>query len=108
MQLGILTAPSPIRRLRQVADYAAAPGFEALEIACWPASRGREAPLCRDRSPAGRGHDRRARSEIMGMLAAKGLTVSGLGYYPNPLHADAAPPRGGHRPPEEGHHGGGA
>ena len=29
-------------------------------------------------------------SDIMGMLKAKGLTVSGLGYYPNPLHADAA------------------
>jgi sugar phosphate isomerase/epimerase len=26
----------------------------------------------------------------MGMLKAKGITVSGLGYYPNPLHADAA------------------
>jgi sugar phosphate isomerase/epimerase len=27
--------------------------------------------------------------EIIGALAAKGLAVSGLGYYPNPLHADA-------------------
>jgi sugar phosphate isomerase/epimerase len=28
--------------------------------------------------------------DIAGDLAAKGLTVSALGYYPNPLHADAA------------------
>lgn len=29
-------------------------------------------------------------ADIMAMLAAKGLAVSGLGYYSNPLHADAA------------------
>jgi sugar phosphate isomerase/epimerase len=37
-------------------------------------------------------------SEIMGMLADRGLAVSGLGYYPNPLHADA-----GHREAVIGH-----
>ena len=37
-------------------------------------------------------------SEVMGELAAKGLSVSGLGYYPNPLHADA-----GHREAVTGH-----
>jgi sugar phosphate isomerase/epimerase len=28
--------------------------------------------------------------EIIGGLAERGITISGLGYYPNPLHADAA------------------
>ncbi len=92
MQLGILTAPFADTPLDAVADYAASAGFEALEIACWPASGGETRRYAgtahlpvEDMTPA-RG------SEINGMLQAKGLTISGLGYYPNPLHADA-----GHR-----------
>ncbi|MDP3196704.1 sugar phosphate isomerase/epimerase [Tabrizicola sp.] len=90
MQLGILTAPFSETPLEQVADYAASAGFEALEIACWPQAGGEKrryagtAHLPIEDMTAARG------SEIMGMLKAKGLTVSSLGYYPNPLHADAA------------------
>ena len=98
MQLGILTAPFPDMALEQVADYAADAGFEALEIACWPQAGGEKRRYAgtahlpvEDMTPA-RG------SEIMGMLKAKGLTVSGLGYYPNPLHADVA-----HREAVTGH-----
>ena len=90
MQLGILTAPFSDTPLEAVADYAASAGFEALEIACWPQAGGEKRRYAgtahlpiEDMTPA-RG------SEIMAMLKAKGLTVSGLGYYPNPLHADAA------------------
>jgi sugar phosphate isomerase/epimerase len=90
MQLGILTAPFADTPLEAVADYAAGAGFQALEIACWPAAGGEK------RRYAGTAHlpiekmTPALGSEIMGMLASKGLTVSGLGYYPNPLHADAA------------------
>lgn len=90
MQLGILTAPFPDTPLEQVAVYAASAGFEALEIACWPQAGGEKrryagtAHLPIEDMTAARG------SEIMAMLKAKGLAVSGLGYYPNPLHADAA------------------
>jgi sugar phosphate isomerase/epimerase len=89
MKLGLLTAPFPQAPLMEVADWAAANGFEALEICCWPPSEGaqrRYAGICHidvtDLSAA-RG------SEIVAELAAKGLDVSGLGYYPNPLHPDA-------------------
>ena len=90
MQLGILTAPFADTALEQVADYAASAGFEALEIACWPQAGGEKrryagtAHLPIEDMTAARG------SEITGMLRAKGLAVSGLGYYPNPLNADAA------------------
>lgn len=90
MQLGILTAPFPDTSLEGVADWAAGAGFQALEIACWPAAGGEK------RRYAGTSHlpveDMTAArgSEIKGMLAATGLSISGLGYYPNPLHADAA------------------
>jgi sugar phosphate isomerase/epimerase len=104
MQLGILTAPFPDMALEQVADYAADAGFEALEIACWPQAGGEKRRYAgtahlpvEDMTPA-RG------SEIMGMLKAKGLTVSGLGYYPNPLHADAAHREAVTGAPQEDHH----
>ncbi len=98
MKLGILTAPFADTPLSQVADWAASAGFEALEIACWPsagAEKRRYAGTAHlpieDMTPA-RG------SEITGMLAAKGLSVSGLGYYPNPLHAETV-----HRDQVNGH-----
>jgi sugar phosphate isomerase/epimerase len=90
MHLGILTAPFAETPLEQVADYAAGVGFQALEIACWPAAGGEK------RRYAGTAHlpiediTTARGAEIMTMLAGKGLSVSGLGYYPNPLHADAA------------------
>jgi sugar phosphate isomerase/epimerase len=89
MKLGLLTAPFPDLTLAQVADWSAASGFQTLEIACWPASGGEA------RRYAGTCHldvERLSEAEanrVKSMLAGKGLTISGLGYYPNPLHADA-------------------
>ena len=92
MKLGLLTAPFPQTPLVEVAGWAATNGFEALEVACWPASEGAQ------RRYAGTSHidvaglsPERAR-EIVDELASKGISISGLGYYPNPLHPDV-----GHR-----------
>jgi len=90
MQLGILTAPFPDTPLEAVADYAAGAGFEALEIACWPQAGGEKRRYAGTAHLPIEGMTPARGSEIMGMLKAKGLTVSGLCYYPNPLHADAA------------------
>ncbi len=90
MKLGFLTAPFPNTPLMEVADWAAAAGFEVLEIACWPRTTG---PT---RRYAGTSHIDVANlsegqaKEIVDELASKGLAVSGLGYYPNPLHPDPA------------------
>lgn len=90
MKLGVLTAPFADVPLDQVADWAGSVGFEALEIACWPRSTG---PT---RRYAGTSHidvaglsDAEA-GEIPARLAEKGLAISALAYYPNPLHPDAA------------------
>ena len=40
MKLGLLTAAFPTSPLDEVADWAAAKGFEMLEVACWPAGEG--------------------------------------------------------------------
>ena len=89
MKLGFLTAPFPDTPLEDVAEWAGANGFESLEIACWPPSKGAT------RRYAGTSHidvtdlsDARA-SEIVDMVASHGLTISGLGFYPNPMHPDA-------------------
>ena len=90
MKLGFLTAPFPDTPLMQVADWAASAGFEALEIACWPKSTG---PT---RRYAGTSHidvantSPAAAKEVRAALAAKGISISALGYYPNPLHPDPA------------------
>ncbi len=88
MKLGILTAPFADTELTKVADWAASAGFEALEIACWPDAGGEA------RRYAGTSHvnvdglTQARASEIKASLKEKGIGISGLGYYPNPLHAD--------------------
>jgi sugar phosphate isomerase/epimerase len=89
MKLGLLTAPFPGTPLSEVAQWTAANGFTTIEIAAWPASSGDS------RRYAGTSHidvddlsETRA-GEIVGEMTQLGLEISGLGYYPNPLHPDA-------------------
>jgi sugar phosphate isomerase/epimerase len=90
MKLGILTAPFPGMPLMQVADWAHSAGFESMEIACWPASGGEQ------RRYAGTSHinvdglSKQQAGEVVSALRDKGIAISALGYYPNPLHADAS------------------
>jgi len=90
MKLGFLTAALPDLSLEACADWAAASGFGAIEIACWPA--GADAA----RRYAGVSHidvatltDAQAQ-DIRRMLDARGLSISSLAYYPNNLHPDLA------------------
>jgi sugar phosphate isomerase/epimerase len=98
MKLGLLTAPFPDTDLLEVADWTAGAGFEALEIACWPRASGET------RRYAGTSHidvdgmTKAQASEVAGAVAERGLAISALGYYPNPLHAEA-----GHREQVIGH-----
>jgi sugar phosphate isomerase/epimerase len=89
LKLGLLTAPFPNTPLEKVADWAASAGFETLEVACWPRTSG---PT---RRYAGTSHIDVANisaaqgKEIVAALAEKSISISALGYYPNPLHPDA-------------------
>ena len=88
MKLGFLTAPFPQTTLMDVARWAAGNSFEVLEIACWPVTSG---PT---RRYAGTSHidvvnlTSSHATEIVDEIAATGLSISGLGFYPNPLHPD--------------------
>jgi sugar phosphate isomerase/epimerase len=90
MKLGILTAAFPTQTLDEVADWASQSGFQSLEIAVWPAGGKVE------RRYAGTAHidvealDQSRANRIVDDLAAKGLTISALAYYPNPLDPDRA------------------
>jgi sugar phosphate isomerase/epimerase len=90
MKLGLLTAAFPDQTLDEVADWAAANGFETLEVACWPVSEGAV------RRYAGVSHidvarlDEAGARAIVDGLASRGLEISALAYYPNPLDADVA------------------
>src|SRR5882672_1658411 len=87
VKLGLLTAAFPSLSLEEVADWAAANGFEALEIASWPAAgaeRRRYAGVCHVDVDA---LDVRG---VRNILESRGLTISSLAYYPNPLDPDPA------------------
>ena len=90
MKLGLLTAPFPDTPLTEVADWAGSAGFEVLEVACWPKATG---PT---RRYAGTSHidvsvlSASQGQEIVAALAERNVSISGLGYYPNPLHPDPA------------------
>jgi sugar phosphate isomerase/epimerase len=87
MKLGLFTAAFPGKSLGEVATWAASNGFEALEIACWPVGKA-------DRRYAGvttidvvNFSPEKAR-HAWDILRENNLTISSLGYYPNPLHPD--------------------
>lgn len=90
MKLGILSGPFGDTTLMNVADWCVSVGFNAMEIACWPVAGGearRYAGTCHIDVD---GLTQTKASEISGALKEKGITISGLGYYPNPLHPEAA------------------
>jgi sugar phosphate isomerase/epimerase len=87
MKLGFVSAILPDLSLEQVADFAAAEGFACVELMCWPPGKA-------DRRYAGITHvdvtdfgpaDAR---RVLDTVRGRGVEISGLGYYPNPLSPD--------------------
>src|SRR5207253_7873052 len=79
----------------EVAQWAAGEGFQALEIACWPASGGERRRYAGVTHIDVEGFDP---GEVHGIMERHGLTISALAYYPNNLHPDDA-----HREAVNGH-----
>jgi len=73
--------------LDEVAAWAAANGYEMLEVACWPSGGGEK------RRYAGVTHidvDALDVDAVHSTLERHGLAISSLAYYPNNLHPDDA------------------
>lgn len=89
MKLGFNSAIVPDLSLEEVLDFASAEGFECVELMCWPAGKA-------ERRYAGVTHidvgafSKSEAERIRGMLAQRKVSISALGYYPNPLTADVA------------------
>ena len=84
MQLGFVSAILPDLTLEEVLAFAASARYQCVELMCWPAGKA-------ERRYAGVTHldagslDAAQAGLIHELLAASGVSISGLGYYPNPL-----------------------
>ena len=84
MKLGFVSAILPDQTLIEVVQFAADTGYDCVELMCWPKGKA-------ERRYAGVTHvDVAALSEaeadrILQYVSDAGITISGLGYYPNPL-----------------------
>ena len=88
MKLGFVSAIFPDLSLEEVIQFAAQEGFSCVELMCWP--RGKAV-----RRYAGVTHidvtdfKKSDVKPIQALLRQAGVSISGLGYYPNPLTPDA-------------------
>ncbi|MDQ1671395.1 MAG: hypothetical protein QOE40_3456 [Actinomycetota bacterium] len=86
MKLGFLTACLPGTELAEIAAWAGDQGYEALEVAAWPALGDRPFTATHvdvDQLSAAAADDVRA------LFEKHALTLSSIAYYDNPLHPDA-------------------
>ena len=87
MKLGLLSSILPNMEFRQVVDLSSRIGFQALEVACWPLE-------VSTRRYAGVTHldiDSLGPDGLVRELdyaGNKNISVSALGYYPNPMSHD--------------------
>ncbi len=89
MKLGFVSAILPDLTLEEVVAFAAAADYKCVELMCWPVGRSyRRYAGVTHVDCASLGADEVERTHDL--LAAHGIEISGLGYYPNPLAPDRA------------------
>ncbi len=87
LQLGFVSAILPDRSLEEVVTFAAREGFDCVEVMCWPPGKA-------ERRYAGITHidvvgfTKADAARVNELMAKHGVSISGLGYYPNPLTAN--------------------
>jgi len=89
LQLGFVSAILADQTLEEVVDFASESGFDCVELMCWPKGKAerRYAGVTHVDVTSFKKSDATRISELMGEA---GVSISGLGYYPNPLAADPA------------------
>ncbi|MBW0100835.1 sugar phosphate isomerase/epimerase [Pseudonocardia sp. KRD291] len=85
MKLGMLTACLPDQPLAKIASWAAGAGYEALEVAAWPAIGDR--PFTASHLDVASFGEREA-DATRALFDDHGLTLSSLAFYDNNLHPD--------------------
>ena len=86
MQVGFVSAILAEYSFKQVIDFASENAFSCVEIMCWPKGKA-------ERRYAGVTHidldrlDQDESDKINKYLKKRGVSISALGYYPNPIDA---------------------
>ena len=88
MQLGFVTAILDTFSFEEVLAFAAAERFQCLEVMCWPEG-GPDRRYGGVRHIAVEDMSKAQGEDIRAQCAKHGITISGLGYYANPLSASA-------------------
>ena len=89
MQLGFVSAILPELSLEEVLERASRLGYACVEVMCWPKGKA-------ERRYAGVTHidvasfGPKEAGRVRELTERTGVAISALGYYPNPLVADAA------------------
>jgi sugar phosphate isomerase/epimerase len=87
MKLGFVSAILAEQTFEKVISFAGQAGYSCVEIMCWPVGKA-------ERRYAGVTHidvgdlSKKRIGEIHDTLKQEGVTISGLGYYPNPLEGN--------------------
>lgn len=87
MKLGFVSAILPELTFEELVDCAADLGYRSIEVCCWPLGKA-------ERRYAGVTHidvdtlDEEKSEFILNYCREKGVEISALGYYPNPLDPD--------------------
>ncbi|MFO7634824.1 MAG: sugar phosphate isomerase/epimerase [Caldilinea sp.] len=87
MKLGFVSAILPDLSLEEVVAFAAETGYGCVEVMCWPKGKA-------ERRYAGvthidvTGFNADDAAQVNDLFAEYGVSISGLGYYPNPLAPD--------------------
>jgi sugar phosphate isomerase/epimerase len=87
MKLGFVSAILGDLSFEEIVSLASSTGYKCIEICCWPLGKA-------DRRYAGVTHidvdaiDEQKAAYINNYLSGKGIEISALGYYPNPLDPD--------------------
>lgn len=87
MQLGFVSAILPDLSLEEVFKFAAENSFDCVELMCWPMGKA-------ERRYAGVTHldvsnfKKADAKKVLDLTKKYKVSISGLGYYPNPLAAD--------------------
>ncbi len=93
MKLGFVSAILPELSLEQVLSFAQDEGFKCIKAMCWPTGRA-------ERKFAGVTHvdvtafTKTMADEVNGLCTEYDVSLTALGYYPNPLDPNAAVARG--------------
>ena len=90
MKLGLLSAILDSWTYKEVIDIAAGMNFRSVEVACWPQGKA-------ERRYAGVSHidaervldDDGYAESVLSYAKARGIEISSLGYYPNPLDSNS-------------------